>query len=501
MNLTECDERGADCKDRRASDASKSSLGAVSMDDENPLMTLVDAAASILGTKVARREVSVPGSPLGPQINVCSDAKASGLTVKESPNVIPGTKEDLFGSSSIKLTFAEQLFDILQNEENHDVLQWMPDGCSFIIVNHKKFILDKMPKLFNIRNMSSFVRKLGRWGFSRVHEKATRNSDIFKHPFFVREMREECRKKVKCIGRIPSSSNSKPSVGQVNGVPYKQHLYSVLHDRHLDDVCPRYGDRSDVPRSTSQPMSNLSEGSRSSLYRDDLLPSQGVHLTQSSPNRVTFLDEHLHRVLPELPFSNKSLLPSGLPAHLPLFNKSKNSDLQYRGKEGVFVKASATSETSAAALFSQYEKQLQEHQIKRSSLASQLSQQSAYEEARWLSELDHQLAEQQVALEQRRVALEQQRIIKQRQVLMEQRQAMEKRFGGQVFDPRYSQATKGTGSLQEESRGNDNLTSSIADNLQRGRDGVCFTPNMSRKEAIRALLWEERELGFTGGRR
>jgi hypothetical protein len=216
---------------------------------------------------------------------------------------------------------------------------------------------------------------------------------------------------------------------------------------------------------------------------------------------VTFLDEHLHRVLPELPFSNKSLLPSGLPANLPLFNKSKNSDLQYRGKEGVFVKASATSETSAAALFSQYEKQLQEHQIKRSSLASQLSQQSAYEEARWLSELDHQLAEQQVALEQRRVALEQQRIIKQRQVLMEQRQAMEKRFGGQVFDPRYSQATKGTGSLQEESRGNDNLTSSIADNLQRGRDGVCFTPNMSRKEAIRALLWEERELGFTGGRR
>jgi hypothetical protein len=97
---------------------------------------------------------------------------------------------------------------ILDDEANQDVLRWMPDGKAFTVVNHKKFTLDKMPKLFNIRNMSSFVRKLGRWGFSRVHEQKTGNSDIFRHECFVRGNLDLCRKKVKCIGRAVSSSAS-----------------------------------------------------------------------------------------------------------------------------------------------------------------------------------------------------------------------------------------------------------------------------------------------------
>lgn len=89
---------------------------------------------------------------------------------------------------------------IIDNEANSDVLAWMPDGESFTIVNHRLFALERMPKLFNIRNMSSFVRKLTRWGFSRVHEKKTRNSDIFKHKYFKRD-RRDLVKRIRCVYR------------------------------------------------------------------------------------------------------------------------------------------------------------------------------------------------------------------------------------------------------------------------------------------------------------
>ena len=60
----------------------------------------------------------------------------------------------------------------------------------------------KMAKLFNIRNLSSFVRKLVRWGFTRVVLRDMRHSDIFHHPHFVKGDRLSVKLRVKCIGRL-----------------------------------------------------------------------------------------------------------------------------------------------------------------------------------------------------------------------------------------------------------------------------------------------------------
>ena len=185
---------------RRVSDMSGSATEKV----ENPFMALVDAA-TMLASSPSKTEVE-PGT----KADLIGRASGSQEMSSGVGSVIQGTKDDLFGDPSKKITFAEQLMDILDNPENNDVISWMPEGDSFTIVDHKKFTLNKMPKLFNIRNMSSFVRKLGRWGFNRVHEKETRNSDIFKHPHFVRGNRDLCKKKVKCIGRIVSVNQENP---------------------------------------------------------------------------------------------------------------------------------------------------------------------------------------------------------------------------------------------------------------------------------------------------
>jgi hypothetical protein len=85
----------------------------------------------------------------------------------------------------------------LLDDDDFEFLTWMPDGKAFTIIKPKLFTKEYMPKYFSIRNMSSFVRKLSRWGFIRVHEAATRNSDIFKHPQFQRGNREKLREGVK----------------------------------------------------------------------------------------------------------------------------------------------------------------------------------------------------------------------------------------------------------------------------------------------------------------
>lgn len=171
--------------------------------DENPFMALVDAATSILDKHHLPAETLVVSIETTPK-----DLPKEDKAISKSKNT-PSAVDPLKRSS-----FAEILMNVLDDESYADILTWMPDGKAFTIVNPKKFSMDAMPKLFNIRNMSSFVRKLGRWGFQRVHERETKNSDIFKHPCFQKDRPDLCAK-IKCVGRLTRS----PTQGAVPAAP------------------------------------------------------------------------------------------------------------------------------------------------------------------------------------------------------------------------------------------------------------------------------------------
>ena len=186
----------------------------------NPFMTLVDAAASLLDKT---SEIEAHKVFKNPDAAAKIPAAAEAVVVA---SIIPPSSEN---SSGKKQTFAEFLMTILEDPRYEDALTWMPDGKAFTIKNHKMFKRELMPKLFNIRNMSSFVRKLGRWGFSRVHEKVTGNSDIFKHPDFRKDDWEACCK-IKCAKHpkakpVPSLHKNSAVVDLAateNGMPTSQ---------------------------------------------------------------------------------------------------------------------------------------------------------------------------------------------------------------------------------------------------------------------------------------
>jgi len=97
-----------------------------------------------------------------------------------------------------KPIFPEVLMQLLNDESKQEVLRWMPCGNQFCITNYRKFVGGEMEKLFHIRHMSSFVRKLNRWGF--VREFVDGNLDIFCHPCFRRDQPELCRQMRNDIG-------------------------------------------------------------------------------------------------------------------------------------------------------------------------------------------------------------------------------------------------------------------------------------------------------------
>jgi hypothetical protein len=172
--------------------------------DNSPLMKLVDAALGPTSyTEIKDVELSGNEEVKVEEANGLDDTNFNEderSQMEDDTKIIRGTIHDLVSRQEKKLTFAEFLMQCLNDQDNGDVLRWMPCGTQFTITNHRKFTMERMPQLFKIRNMSSFVRKLTRWGFSRVHEKATGNSDIFKHPLFQRDKPELC-KRIRCVNR------------------------------------------------------------------------------------------------------------------------------------------------------------------------------------------------------------------------------------------------------------------------------------------------------------
>lgn len=269
-----------------------------SSDDENPLMKLVDAALApncSEGSDKVQDECS--GEKMEPDtIETCDSSTKepdnSSKPTLQDAKVIKGSVDDLVTNQDKKVTFAEFLMEVLNNEENHDVLQWMPCGTQFTITNHRKFTMERMPELFKIRNMSSFVRKLTRWGFARVHEKETGNSDIFKHNNFQRDKPELCRK-IRCVNRATASNSAHLEYGRpMDSVMGNLSEVSVssrhVSDRHMMTPQRRMISGSYPPHHTRTPYGGPRHyGPRvSPEYEKEMMPGSAFRPSRPGPPQV-----------------------------------------------------------------------------------------------------------------------------------------------------------------------------------------------------------------------
>jgi len=87
--------------------------------------------------------------------------------------------------------FPLKLMVLLDSEENTDIIAWNSDGLSFVIKSEKVFTDTILRSHFKAGKFNSFVRKLYRWGFSRILRGA--NSGAFYHEDFQRGNYDRCK--------------------------------------------------------------------------------------------------------------------------------------------------------------------------------------------------------------------------------------------------------------------------------------------------------------------
>jgi len=106
-------------------------------------------------------------------------------------------------------TFPEILMDVLSAPESRGLIEWLPGGASFVVLEPFDLASDVLPRYFKRSQCQyeSFVRKLNRWGFRRVGgaKHSNRDSGAYYHELFVRDRPELC-KRMRC--RIRSNGAS-----------------------------------------------------------------------------------------------------------------------------------------------------------------------------------------------------------------------------------------------------------------------------------------------------
>lgn len=116
-------------------------------------------------------------------------------------------------------TFPEKLMAAMMEHEDERAVAWLPDGKSFVIVNPDVFVNEVLRGDFKQAKYASFVRKLHRWGFTRLTSGT--GTDCFHHPQFNRNfpdwssritcvpMKEAAKDVPTIVGRTTSASATK----------------------------------------------------------------------------------------------------------------------------------------------------------------------------------------------------------------------------------------------------------------------------------------------------
>lgn len=102
-------------------------------------------------------------------------------------------------------SFPVKLMEAITEYYDETIIAWLPDGKSIVVVDPEKFCDQIISKAFKGGKYSSFVRKLNRWGFTRLISGT--GMDCFHHPLFQRNRMDLCAL-ITCAQGGASSSES-----------------------------------------------------------------------------------------------------------------------------------------------------------------------------------------------------------------------------------------------------------------------------------------------------
>ena len=113
-------------------------------------------------------------------------------------------------------TFPEKLMAAMIEHDDERAVAWLPDGKSFVIVNPDLFVNEVLQGDFKQAKYASFVRKLHRWGFTRLTSGT--GTDCFHHPQFNRNF-PDWTSRITCVPMKEAAAREAPAiVGRISAV-------------------------------------------------------------------------------------------------------------------------------------------------------------------------------------------------------------------------------------------------------------------------------------------
>ena len=159
-----------------------------------PLNSDLIAAETLVTLTRSTSSTSVSTSSNGKSSSYAAGDSSSSVMSNFTSNSTHNSKElpqsaESVESDALKTFFPLQLYDIVSDEANADMIRWLPSGKAFVIADKKRFADEVLPKCF-IQNsqFTSFTRKLTRWHFNRVPRGPLIGA--YYHELFVKDKRE-----------------------------------------------------------------------------------------------------------------------------------------------------------------------------------------------------------------------------------------------------------------------------------------------------------------------
>jgi len=218
--------------------------------------------------------------------------------------------------------FLLKLYQILENKDYKDIIEWSDDGKYFIVKNLHDFTENVLPKYYKHNNYSSFIRQLNMYDFHK--RKGNPNEHIFEHVYFIKN-RKDLLKLIKRKSKKETNTNynniNNNNFGNINDnkilYPYNNNT-NFINNYNNNRYFPT-NKKELLPFYPNQPYINNNLNNINgikSVFKNDRKSSFSIDDNLSLNNNSENNSYILNKKIPLLPMGNS----------IPMINNNTNSN-------------------------------------------------------------------------------------------------------------------------------------------------------------------------------
>ena len=157
---------------------------------------------------------------------------------KENSNINQEFHGEKYKKKSEYPNFLLKLYQILENNDYKDIIEWSKDGKYFIVKNLHDFTENVLPKYYKHNNYSSFIRQLNMYDFHK--KKGNTNEHIFEHIYFIKN-RKDLLKLIKRKSKKEANINYNTNINNTNN--FINNNNKMMYQYHNNNFMSNYNNK------------------------------------------------------------------------------------------------------------------------------------------------------------------------------------------------------------------------------------------------------------------